>query len=68
MITVFPERLRTLREEKEIGQIAFAKALDVGKSTVSQWETGRSEPTLSNLVAIAEYFDVSLDYLAGRVD
>ncbi|MBR1971744.1 MAG: helix-turn-helix transcriptional regulator [Clostridia bacterium] len=61
----FGERLRALRLEKGIGQVQLAKELDVGKSIVSLWELGKCEPTLSKLVAIAKYFDVSIDYLAG---
>lgn len=65
MKNAFPERFKMLRLEKELGQIALAKELGVGKSTVSQWETGKCEPTLSNLVAMAKFFGVSIDYLAG---
>ena len=62
----FGERLRALRIEKDIGQVRLAKELQVGKSVISLWELDRCEPTLSKLVVIAEYFDVSIDYLAGR--
>ena len=68
MENVFGERLRTLRQEKGIGQIQLAKELDVGKSIISLWEIGRCEPTLSRLVAMAQYFHVSIDYLAGLKD
>lgn len=68
MDTGFGERLRSLRQEKNIGQIQLAKELDVGKSVISLWELGRCEPTLSKLVAISKYFDVSIDYLAGLED
>ena len=61
----FGERLRAMRHEKNIGQIQLAKELDVGKSIISLWEQDKCEPTLSKLVAIAKYFDVSIDYLAG---
>ncbi len=64
----FGERLRALRQERGIGQVALAKELDVGKSIVSLWELGQCEPTLSKLVAIARYFGVSIDYLAGLED
>ncbi len=64
----FGERLRALRQEKGIGQVRLAKELDVGKSVVSLWELGRCEPTLSKLVAIARFFGVSIDYLAGLED
>ena len=63
--SVFAERLKLLRQDKNIGQIQLAKDLDVGKSVISLWERGECEPTLSKLVAIANYFGVTIDYLAG---
>ncbi len=65
MENIFGERLRALRQERGIGQIQLAKELDVGKSIISLWEIGRCEPTLSKLIAISQYFHVSIDYLAG---
>lgn len=61
----FGERLKELRLERNIGQIQLAEAIGVGKSIISQWELNRCEPTLSNLIKIAKYFEVSIDYLAG---
>lgn len=61
----FGEKLRTLRQEKGIGQIQLAKEIDVGKSIISLWEQDKCEPTLSKLVAIAKFFGTSIDYLAG---
>ena len=57
--------LKDLRKEKNIGQIALAKELGVGKSIISLWETNQCEPTLSKLILIANYFGVTIDYLAG---
>lgn len=65
MEITFGERLKELRKEKNIGQITLAKELGVGKSIISLWETNQCEPTLSKLVLIAEFFGVSIDYLAG---
>ena len=65
MENVFGERLRALRQEQGLGQVRLAKELDVGKSIISLWEMGRCEPTLSKLVSIAQYFHVTIDYLAG---
>ena len=62
----FGKRLRSLRQEKNIGQIELAKKLGVGKSIISLWEMDKCEPTLSKLIAIAEFFNVSIDFLAGR--
>ena len=68
MNTTFGERLKELRKEHGLGQIALAAALGVGKSSISLWERGESEPTLTNLITIAQYFDVTLDWLAGLTD
>ena len=64
----FGERLRALRQEKEIGQGQLAKEVNVGKSIISLWEQNKCEPTLSNLAALARFFNVSIDYLAGLED
>ena len=68
MNMLFAERLRARRQEKNIGQIQLAKELDVGKSVISLWELGKCEPTLSKLVSMAQFFGVSIDYLAGIED
>lgn len=68
MKEVFSERLRDLRQERGLGQIQLAKELDVGKSVISLWELGKCEPTLSKLIAMARFFGVSIDYLAGLED
>ena len=60
--------MRELRKEAGLGQIALAEEPGVGKSVISLWELNKCEPTLSNLVAIARFFDVSLDWLAGLED
>ena len=61
----FGERLKNLRKEKGLGQVALAKQIDVGKSVISLWEQDKCEPTLGKLVALAKIFGVSIDYLAG---
>ncbi|MCQ2564754.1 MAG: helix-turn-helix domain-containing protein, partial [Clostridia bacterium] len=61
----FGERLKNLRKEKHIGQIELAKQLKVGKSIISLWENNICEPTLSKLIAMSKFFDVTIDYLAG---
>lgn len=66
MKTVFSERLLELRHEKEINQIELASKIGVSKGLISLWENGLRDPTMSNLIAIADYFGVTLDYLTGR--
>ena len=68
MINMFCERLKELRAEKGVGQIELATALGVSKGIISLWENGLREPKLSNLIVLAQYFEVSLNYLAGLED
>jgi transcriptional regulator with XRE-family HTH domain len=61
----FAERFKYLREEKGLSQERLADDLGVSHGIISFWETGKREPKLSNLILIAEYFGVTIDYLAG---
>ena len=62
----FCENLKELRKINKIDQRAFAKILNISPKTISHWETGYSEPSIAQLVFIANYFDVSLDELLDR--
>lgn len=64
----FGERLKDLRKEKNLGQVELAKNLHVSKAIISIWENNLNEPKLSYLILIADFFNVSIDYLAGRED
>ncbi|MBR3864880.1 MAG: helix-turn-helix transcriptional regulator [Clostridia bacterium] len=61
----FCDKLKELRIEKGVGQVQLAKDLGVSKGIISLWENNLREPKLSNLIALAKYFQVSIDYLAG---
>ena len=65
MKNIFAEKLKELRIEKGIGQVELAKAINVSKGIISLWENGLREPKLSNLIELAIFFEVSLDYLVG---
>ena len=65
MKDVFAERLKELRIEKNLGQEKLAADLGLSHGIISLWENGLREPKLSNLVLLAKYFGVSIDYLAG---
>ena len=65
-ILTFKESLLELRKERGIGQVELARAIGMSKGIVSLWENGKREPTLSNLLALSDFFQVSLDYLVGR--
>ncbi|MDE7297143.1 MAG: helix-turn-helix domain-containing protein [Clostridia bacterium] len=62
----FQESLKELRNERKIGQTELAKAIGVSSGIISLWKNGLREPTLSNLIALADYFDITIDYLVGR--
>ncbi len=64
----FSETLKELRIERHINQVTLAQAIGVSKGIISLWENGLREPTLTNLISLAKYFDVTLNYLAGLSD
>lgn len=59
-------RLKELRESVKMSQRAMAAELQVSKSTYNYWEQGKIEIDFENLKNIADYFNVSVDYLLGR--
>lgn len=65
---MFPLRLKELRENVGLSQKAFADRLNISQSTVGMWESGKREPNYNTTERIADYFDVSVDYLLGRTD
>lgn len=64
----FPTALRKLMEERGVTQENIAKAAEKTRQTVSQYVNGISEPGYETLVKIADFFDVSVDYLLGRTE
>lgn len=66
MNNLFSQVLKDLRIYGNYSQESLAKCLNVSKGIISLWENGMREPTLSKLVDIADFFDVTIDYLAGR--
>ncbi len=62
----FRHNLKLLRAAKGMGQRELAAALDTTLKTVSHWETGYSEPSIQQLIMLADIFDVTLDDLVGR--
>lgn len=65
MNNLFSERLKELRLDKNVGQVELAKSLNLSKGIISLWENNLREPKLSNLISLARFFNVSLDYLVG---
>ena len=62
----FNERLKLLRREAGLSQQDFAKQLGTSKSSINMYERGEREPGLETLEAIADYFNVDMDYLLGK--
>lgn len=67
-MNAFPKRLRHLRKLNNVTQQELANCLSVGKTTVSNYETGYSSPDAETLDKIANFFNTSVDYLLGRTD
>ena len=63
---IFAERLKTLRLNNNISSVELANVVGVSKAAISQFENAVNSPNCNTLVSIADYFDVSLDYLVGR--
>lgn len=66
---IFAERLKQLRAERKVSMQKLAE--DIGlknKGTIGQFETEVTVPSADTLISLADYFNVSLDYLVGRSD
>ena len=69
MIIIFRLRIRELRESAGYkSQQSFADAFGIAQSTVGGWEAGKREPNYETTSRLADFFDVSVDYLLGRTD
>ncbi len=64
----FPERLLQLKQERKLLQKDIAASIGLSLRGYQYYEKGQKEPTLSVLIRLADFFDVSLDYLVGRSD
>ncbi len=61
-------RLKEIRKTKGISQLKMAMDLNTNQNTISRYETGEREPGINELIKIADYFNISVDYLLGRTD
>ena len=67
-MTSFKERLKELRLERNLSQQALGKIVNMSKMAISHWENGHSEPSIAQLIRLAELFEVSVDFLVGKID
>lgn len=65
-MSLFPKRLKELRQSKELSQQKLADILKTSKSSINMYERGEREPGFEMLEAIADFFNVDLDYLLGK--
>lgn len=64
----YRERLRTIREDRDLTQAQIGKLLDKSQQGYNHIEAGRAELKIEDLVKLCKYYDVSADYLIGLTD
>ncbi|MCQ5028692.1 helix-turn-helix domain-containing protein [Flavonifractor sp. DFI.6.63] len=62
----FPQRLRFLRERKQLSRRALAELCGLSKNMISMYERGEKIPSVEVLIILADFFGVTTDYLLGR--
>ena len=62
------ERLKELRNEKNLSQMELSKATGISQSSIARWELKKSEPTASDIIVLAKFFGESADYLLGIIN
>ncbi len=62
------DNLKKLRDEKSISQKQLADVISVSQQSINKYENHNIEPDISTLIKLADYFDVSVDYLVGHTD
>ena len=67
-MATFSERLKELRKEKKTTLVVLAEYVGVSRSALSRYERGQADANSETLKKLAEYFNVSVDYLVGKVD
>lgn len=67
-MSLFSARLKELRESRGLYQKEMAEYLQMSVRGYQAYETGQNEPNIRTLIALADYFGVSIDYLVGRTD
>ena len=61
----FGEILKDLREEQTLSQMQLSKKVDITQSAIARYELNKTEPRLSDIRKLCQYFEVSADYLLG---
>ena len=66
MILTLNENIKRLRLARGLNQVEFAKAMGVSKQCVSNWENDNVMPSIEMLIKIADFFNITTDYILGR--
>lgn len=66
MSSQFATNLKNLRTEQQISQLKLAEILNTSIKTISHWETGYSEPSIAQILQIADFFEISTDELLKK--
>lgn len=61
-------RLKELRQKRRTSQVALAMALNMNQNTISRYENEERQADYETLIAFADFFNVSIDYLLGRTE
>ena len=64
----FSDRILSLKNEKLVLQKTIADSIGISLRALQRYEKAEREPSMSVLIALADFFDVSIDYLVGRTD
>lgn len=62
------QRIRALREDHELNQEEVANILNIKQTQYSRYELGKNKMDIERYIALANFYNVSLDYLAGLID
>jgi len=64
----YADRIRALREDRDLTQTQIAQLLKVGQKTYSDYELGKTRIPVDSLIALAKLYNVSMDYICGISD
>lgn len=62
----FAENLKKFRKDNHVSQKTLSEHLGYGGTAIANYESGRNEPSIDDLIKIADFFGISMDYLLGR--
>lgn len=68
MKILIAERVRELMKDEGLNQVSLADKIGVKQNTISAWLLEKKEPCITSLWLLADYFNVSIDYLIGRTN